>query len=160
MVILMGGFHELCVRQKTIYKTYTLSGYQKWVIDAKTIASGSSDVVVEGRHYYRNTRINKEIFYALVQYTVEELTNYYNDMDIFISLFINLRGKPNPENLDLILTYNEFQHLFRKILNDSHGTESKMTILEMVSTVTEKNFKRLKCCITFAHIKYSRYLTY
>ena len=41
-----------------------LVGYQKWVIDAKAIAPGSSDAAVEERHYYRNMRINKEMFCA------------------------------------------------------------------------------------------------
>ena len=50
IVILMGGFYELRVRQKTIYKRDALRGYQKWLIDAKKIASGSSDAAVEGRH--------------------------------------------------------------------------------------------------------------
>ena len=68
----MGEFHELCVRQKTIYKQNALCWYQKWVIDAKTIAPGSSDAAIEGRHYYRNMRNNKEMFSALVEYRIEE----------------------------------------------------------------------------------------
>ena len=56
MVVSMGRFHDLCVIQITIYKKHALRGYQKWVIDAKTIAPGSSDVVVEGRCYYRNQK--------------------------------------------------------------------------------------------------------
>ena len=67
------------------------------------------------------------------------------------SLFLNLRRKPTAENLNLILSNNEFQNLFAKILNNSHGTESKMTVcflrdistlLAMVSAVREKNFER------------------
>ena len=90
----MGELHELGVRQKTIYKRHTLRGYQRWVIDAKTVSSGSSDASLEGRHHYRNMRINNEIFSALVQYRVEELTNDYNHMNIELkSLFFNLGGK-------------------------------------------------------------------
>ena len=86
--------------KKTIYKGHALRGYQKWVIDAKAIALGSPDATVEGRHYYRNMRINKEMFCALVQYRIHELTNYYNDMDMELkSLFLNLRKKPSAENL-------------------------------------------------------------
>ena len=43
----MGGFHVLHVKQKTIYKRHTLRGNQKWVIDAKAIAAGSSDSIKE-----------------------------------------------------------------------------------------------------------------
>ena len=48
IVILVGRFHEFRVRQKTSYKRYALRGYQKWVIDAKTIAPGTSDAAVAG----------------------------------------------------------------------------------------------------------------
>ena len=141
-----------CAADKKTNKRHALRGYQKLVIDAKTITSGSSDAAVEGRHYYRNMRINKEIFRALVQYRVEELTNDYNDMDIELKLlFLNLRRKPTAENLNLILSNNEFQNLFRKILNNSHGIKSKMTVCflrdvstlsAMLSAVKKKNFER------------------
>ena len=67
----------MCTRQKAIYKENAHGRYQKGVIDAKTIAPGSSDAGVEGRHY-RNMRINK-MFCVLVQYKARELTNDYND---------------------------------------------------------------------------------
>ena len=170
---LIGIFHELRVRQETIYKRHALRGYQKWVIDPKTIAPGLSDAAIEGRHYYRNIRIIKEMFCALVQYRVKELTNDYNDMDMTLkSLFLNLRRKP----LNLILGNNEFKNLFGKNLNDSHGTESKMTVcfLRDVSTLlamafaARDNFERhlqaeiemIKYCFTFDHINYSWCLTY
>ena len=76
--------------------------------------------------------------FALVQYRVEELTNDYNDMDTELkSLFLNLRRKLTAENLNLIFSNNEFQNLFTKILNNSHGTELKMTacFLRDVSTL-------------------------
>ena len=44
------------------------------------------------------------------------------------SLFLNLRRKPSAENLNLILSNNEFQNLFRKTKNNLHGTYSKMTV--------------------------------
>ena len=60
IVILIGEFHELCVRIKTIYKRHALRGYQRWVIDAKTVSQGSSETSVEGRHHYTNMR---NVFY-------------------------------------------------------------------------------------------------
>ena len=53
-----------------------------------------------------------EMFSALVQYRVEELTNDYNDMDMELkSLFFNLGKKATVENLNLIFSKNEFQNL-------------------------------------------------
>ena len=44
------------------------------------------------------------------------------------SLFLNLRRKPSAENLNLILSNNEFQNLSRKTKNNLHVTDSKMTV--------------------------------
>ena len=64
----------------------------------------------------------QENFGALVQYRVEELTNDYTDMDMELkSLFLDLRRKTTVENLNLILSNNEFQNIFRKVLNNSYG---------------------------------------
>ena len=59
IAILIGGFDELHVRQKSFYERHFLRGYQKRVINRRTIAPNSSDTAVEGRHYYRNIKINK-----------------------------------------------------------------------------------------------------
>ena len=48
VIILMGGFHQLRVRQKTIHKRHAVKGYQSWCTDSKTIAIGSSDAAIEG----------------------------------------------------------------------------------------------------------------
>ena len=55
----MGRFHQLRVRQKTIFKRHSIKGYQKQVVDAETVAFGSAGVAVEDRHYYRKMIINK-----------------------------------------------------------------------------------------------------
>ena len=52
--ILMGRFHESHARQKTIYEQNARRRYQKWVIDAKTVAPGSSDAAVEGWDWNKN----------------------------------------------------------------------------------------------------------
>ena len=62
--ILMGGFCQLSLRYTTIIKKHSIKGYQKWVTDVETVAFGSTGASVEGRHYYHNIRINKEIFSA------------------------------------------------------------------------------------------------
>ena len=77
----MGGFHQLRVRQKTIHKRHAVKGYQAWCTNSGIIATGSSDSAIEGKHYYRSMRIHKEMFCALVQNRVEDLTNIYEDLD-------------------------------------------------------------------------------
>ena len=62
IVILIGVCDKLRVRQKNIYKRHVLRGYQKRVIDPKAIAPDSSDTALERKHYYRNMKINKELF--------------------------------------------------------------------------------------------------
>ena len=49
---LMGGFHQLLVLQKVMYKWHGCIAYKKWFKDAHVIASGSIDKAIEGRHYY------------------------------------------------------------------------------------------------------------
>ena len=61
IAILIGGFAELCVRQKNFYERHVLRWYQKRVKDPKTIAPDSSDTALERRHYYRNMKINIEL---------------------------------------------------------------------------------------------------
>lgn len=43
VLILMGGFHQLRVLQRIIYKRHASKGYQSWWVDAGTIASGSTE---------------------------------------------------------------------------------------------------------------------
>ena len=178
VVILMGGFHQLRVRQKTIFKRHAIKGYQQWVIDAKTIAFGSAPAAIEGRHYYRNMRVNKEIFCALVQYRVENITNNYKDFDHNLKeLFNSLSNSPSSENLSNVTQHEQFQYLFQNILKEETGSESKMTIrflkdvsslLALVSAVREKNFERhlqaeremIKYCFAFDHVNYARYISY
>ena len=178
VIILMGGFHQLRVRQKTIFKRHAIKGYQQWVVDAKTIAFGSAAGAIEGRHYYRNMRINKEIFCALVQYRVEEITNDYKDLDPSLKeeLFI-LNRHPSYENLQNVICHQKFKILCQNILKEETGSESKMTVrylkdvsslLALVSAVREKNLERhlqaeremIKYCFAFDHVNYSRYLSY
>ena len=40
IIPLMGGFHQLLVLQKIIYKRHACIGYKKWFVDSKIIASG------------------------------------------------------------------------------------------------------------------------
>ena len=74
IILLMGGFHQLRVMQRLLYKRHFTKGYREWCVDAKTIAEGSVDQAFEGRHYYRSMRMHKECFDALVQFRIEKIT--------------------------------------------------------------------------------------
>jgi len=77
----MGGFHQLLVLQKVIFKRHACIGYKKWFLDSNIIAGGSVDKAVEGRHYYRFMRVHKEPFDAIVQLRVEDITVNYSVME-------------------------------------------------------------------------------
>ena len=53
IIPLMGGFHQLLVMMKILYKRYGVMGHAKWFKDAQVIASGSVDQAMEDRNYYR-----------------------------------------------------------------------------------------------------------
>lgn len=74
LILLMGGFHQLRVMQRLIYKRHYCRGFRDWCVDSGVIADGSADSAFEGRHYFRCMRVNKECFDALVQYRIEQLT--------------------------------------------------------------------------------------
>ena len=70
-------------------------GYHKWLTYAGVVAAGSADAAVEGRHYYRNMRINKESFCALEQHKGETLTSKYQEMNFEKSLYRSY-ARPRP----------------------------------------------------------------
>ena len=72
VIVLMGGFHQLRVRQKQICKQYACLDFKSWFIDSGVIVKDSADQAIEGRYYYRSMRILKECFNALVQYSFEK----------------------------------------------------------------------------------------
>ena len=79
----MSGFHKLRIQQKAIFKLHNIMGYCKWVTDAGVIAAGSADADVKGRHFYRDMRMNKALFRALVKHSVETLTSKYQEFKIY-----------------------------------------------------------------------------
>ena len=103
VIVLMGDFHQLRVRQKEIYKRYTCldSG---WFIDSGVIAKGSADQAIEGRHYYRSMRILKESFNALVQYSFKNaMLENRNDFSEIKNVILNLRKETTSANLEPVL---------------------------------------------------------
>ena len=130
-----------------IYKRYGILSFKDWFIDAGTIAAGSADKAVNGMHYYRNMRLMKESFDALVQYRVDEITNAYceTDQELLENLRC-LRRDPSPQSLQTILSMEAFQRLSNEIMSSS-GPQAKITIeylkvisslLALVSSVREQ----------------------
>ena len=81
VIILMGGFHTLRVRQRLIFKRHGFLNFKDWCVDSGIIALGSVDTAIMAKHYYRNMRLLKESFDALVQYRVDQLTDTYSDIE-------------------------------------------------------------------------------
>ena len=79
IIPLMGGFHQLRVFQRILFKRHAVVGYGDWYWDAEVIAEGSAPAAIEGRHYYRSMRVHKEGFDALTQHHIDERTNGYKD---------------------------------------------------------------------------------
>ena len=127
-------------------------GYRKWLTNAGVVASASADTAVDGRHHYRITRINKELFRTLVQRKVETLTTKYQEMDFKLkNLFIGLRQDLGLEKIDVIMKNEASNVLFSQIMDDTVGTKANMTIyfikyvsslLALVSAARENNLER------------------
>ena len=178
VILLMGGFHQLRVMQKILYKRYNCRQIQQICVEAEVIAKGSSDQAFEGRHYYRCLRVHKECFDALVQLRIERLTDNHRTTapDLLVQLQ-TLRRFPSSANLDSVMKSIDFGSLCSNILNFGDGTEEHLTIkylkdvsliLALVSAVREGNFERhlqaengmAGLCFAFDHPNYARYVSY
>jgi hypothetical protein len=93
----MGGFHQLRVLQRIIYKRHACKGYQSWWVDAGTIAFGSSENAFNGGHYYRNMRLHKGSFNALVQFRAEKITSGFREIDPNLKLKLQQLSSARPE---------------------------------------------------------------
>lgn len=65
----MAAFHQLLVRQETIFKQYSIKGYQLWVADAERAAVRSVRTVV--RIIIIIVTWELKMFCGLVQYRAE-----------------------------------------------------------------------------------------
>ena len=178
IILLMGGFHQLRVRQKLIYKRFLCLGLKEWTIDAKIIASGSADQAWEGRHYYRSMWCHKECFDALTRFRIEKITNAHVNTELnLLSALTEFRKKPSFDLAEEILKLNSFNEIVQNVLAFEEGTEGNLTVeylkdvscmLAMVSAVREGNFERhlqseremLKQMFAFYNYNYARYCSY
>lgn len=177
IITLMGGFHQLRVRQRLISKRHTVMGYKNWFVDAGVIAPGSVDAAFNGKHYYRCMRLLKEAFDALTQFRIETLTENYEKVDSdLIDALKNLRRNPSPDSINFILSNQSFRTLVSSI-KTTKGKQDAMVVaflqdvsslLALVSSVREGDVERhleaerdmIKQAFSFDHQNYSRYLTY
>ena len=178
VMILMGGFHQLRLRQRMLHKRHACKGYKDWWIDAGIIAAGSADKAEEAGHYYRNMRLHKETFSGLVQHRVETLTsNFANVSAQLLKALQQLKSEPNPAHLNRVMKNANFTKLYRRVISPGQGSECQMTVaylqdvsalLALVSAVREGDLERhlqaeremLKHCFAFDHINYVRYLSF
>ena len=174
----MGGFHQLRVMQKILYKRYDCRKMQQICVEAEIIAKGSANQAFEGRHYYRCLRVHKECFDALVQLRIEGLTNDFSSTSAnLLAKLRALRRGPTSNSLLNVMESPEFDELCRKVLHFSVGTEEHLSvqylkdislILALVSAVREGNFERHRqveknmagLCFAFDHPNYARYVSY
>ncbi len=148
----MGGFHQLRVRQRLLFKRFHCKGYNDWCIGAGVIAAGSADQALNGKHYFRCLRLHKEMFDAVVQSRIEDHTKNFTEINV--ELFSNiqsLRYQPNYETMDVLLKMPEFKNLVSNVLQCIDGSEAHFTVtylkdvssmLAMVSAVREADIKR------------------
>ena len=168
VISLMGGFHQLRVMQKILYKRYNCGNIQEICIEADVIAKGSSDQAFEGRHYYRCLRVHKEVFDALVQLRIEKLTDNHKTMDKnMYKCLKELRANLSPDTLDKVMESPAFAKMCADVLVYVEGTEEYFTAA-LLSAVREGNFERhlhaeremLSLVFGFDHIHYARYVSY
>ena len=93
------------------------------------------------------------------------------------NLFTDLRQNSDFETIEVTIKSEALNVLFSNIMDDTVGTEAKMTIcfiktvsslLALVSAVQENNFERylqeehgmVKYCFAFDHTNYARYVSY
>ena len=178
IIVLMGGFHQLRVMQKILYKRYDCRKMQEICVEAEIIAKGSANQAFEGRHYYRCLRVHKECFDAFVQLRIEGLTDDYSSTSAdLLALLRALRRAPSCDSLNNVMESPEFNQLCGEVLHFAVGTEGHFSvqylkdvslILALVSAVREGNFERHRqaeknmagLCFAFDHPNYARYVSY
>ena len=178
IIILMGGFHEVKVVQRVIYKRYYSRRMDTWCVDSAVIAKGSADQAFEGRHYYRCLRMHKECFDALVQQRIETITKGFSLMDpALLAAVKSLRKNPNSKTFEIVMSQPSLDSLVEDITVYKQYTEEHVTVsylkdvsvmLSMLSAVREGVLRRhlqaerhvLNLVFAFDHQNYAKYCTY
>ena len=177
VLMIMGGFHQMRIRQRIISKRHAVMGYKEWFVESGIISPGSVDHAFNGGHYYRCMRLLKEAFDALIQFRTENITNHYQDIeDSLLDALKDLRVNPSPGTVQLVVLNDSFTSFVSTILSVK-GYQDGMVVsflrdvsslLALVSSVREGDIERhlqserymIKQVFAFDHQNYSRYLTY
>ena len=94
-----------------------------WWVDAGTIVSGSSENALNGGHYYRNMRLPKESFNALVNQFRAKLIASKLSAELKVRLQ-KLKLSQSPATMNDVMK----PPFVQRILEVSDGTESRMTV--------------------------------
>ena len=177
IIPLLGGFHELLVRQKLIHKRHSIIGYKQWFVESGVMLEGSAEQAFKGKHYYRCMRLLKAAFCALVQFRIENFDNGYQSIDShLLHQLKDLRLNPSPEKLQQAMSLPAFDELHSRITSVD-GYQGKITmaflhdisaLLSLVSAVRENKFEHhlaaerqmVPLLFAYNHQNYARYLSY
>ena len=126
----MGGFRQVLCLQKAIYKRYACLGLDKWITGVATIKSSlAAEKTVHVLHYNTSIRVYKEIFDAIVQMRMEDITNMYVNIDEeLLSNLINLRKSTCAKNMSEIVVIEEFQ-ILEKDITTVTSRQSQVTVM-------------------------------
>ena len=126
----MGGFRQVLCLQKAIYKRYACLGLDKWITGVATIKSSLvAEKTVHVLHYNTSIRVYKEIFDAIVQMRMEDITNMYVNIDEeLLSNLINLRKSTCAKNMSQIVVIEEFQ-ILEKDITTVTSRQSQVTVM-------------------------------
>ena len=67
---LLGGFHTLLVKSKTLHKSYVLLGMKDWLMDSHVVAVNSANKAAERKHSCRATWLCEQYFEALACFRI------------------------------------------------------------------------------------------
>ena len=171
----MGGFHQLMNLQKIMYKRYACLGLDKWINTAKiTKSMSSAEKAIHGKHYNTTTRVYKEIFDAILELRVEDVTSNFVNIDgDLLDALVNTREQVNAANVNHVLEMSQFQHFQKQSLTLT-GTQSQMTVmllkdislmLSFIVSARESNIELhhqcerqfLNLANAFDHVHYTRW---
>ena len=126
----MGGFRQVLCLQKAIYKRYACLGLDKWITGVATTKSSLvAEKTVHVLHYNTSIRVYKEIFDAIVQMRMEDITNMYVNIDEeLLSNLINLRKSTCAKNMSEIVVIEEFQ-ILEKDITTVTSRQSQVTVM-------------------------------
>ena len=124
----MGGFHQMQVFQRVLFKRYNFLGFQGLFVGSETIASGSVSQAFEGRHYYCSMSLYKVGVDVHVRKRVEDITNKVEPKHSdFLSNLSEFRRRPPSKALEHVTNMKEFtevvtaifKYYWEKITNSS-----------------------------------------